>query len=99
LAEEKISLNAICPNIVKTNISTGDFYDKADAKGLLITVDSLVETFESLLGANDISGAAIEVLPGNEGHRVKEIADYTNEKVKESVEMTISRSSPKVPKA
>lgn len=91
-------MNAICPNIVKTNISTGDFYDKADAKGLLIHVDSLVKTFESLLGDNDISGAAIEVLPGEQGHRVKEIAEYTNEQVKESVELTIARSSKKTPK-
>ncbi|EXJ71204.1 uncharacterized protein A1O5_06198 [Cladophialophora psammophila CBS 110553] len=92
LPEEKITLNAICPNIVRTNISTGEFYQNADARGLLIHVDSLVEAFESLLGASDVSGEAIEILPGNEGHRIKEIPEYTNEKVKESVELTQNRS-------
>jgi hypothetical protein len=92
LTEEKITLNAICPNIVKTNISTGEFYDKAGERGLLITVDSLVEAFESLLGENTTSGEAVEILPGSDGFRIKEIAEYTNDKVKESVEMTLNRS-------
>lgn len=92
LPQEKITLNAICPNIVKTNISTGDFYDRADAKGLLITVESLVESFESLLGTNDTSGEAIEILPGNGGHRIKECPEYTNEKCRESVELTLDRA-------
>ncbi|KAL6407401.1 15-hydroxyprostaglandin dehydrogenase [Ilyonectria robusta] len=92
LPEEKITLNAICPNIVKTSISTGDFYDRAGEKGLLITEDSLVAAFESLLGASDISGEAIEVLPGDGGWRIKEIPEYTNEKCRMSVEMTRDRS-------
>lgn len=91
LPEEKITLNAICPNIVKTNISTGEFYSNAEEKGLLISVDTLVEAFESLLGGNGMSGEAVEVLPGSEGYRVKEIPEYTNEKVKQSVEMTLNR--------
>ncbi|KAJ5814260.1 uncharacterized protein N7503_001010 [Penicillium pulvis] len=92
LPDEKITLNAICPNIVKTNISTGAFYDKAGARGLLISVDTLVEAFESLLGDSDTSGEAVEILPGDEGYRVKEIPEYTNDKCKESVEMTTDRS-------
>ncbi|KAM5373448.1 hypothetical protein ACJZ2D_006942 [Fusarium nematophilum] len=92
LPEEKITLNAICPNIVKTNISSGDFYERADAKGLLITVESLVESFEALLGANQTSGEAIEVLPGNDGYRIKERPEYTNEKCRQSVELTMERS-------
>ncbi|GAB7356563.1 hypothetical protein MBLNU459_g7297t1 [Dothideomycetes sp. NU459] len=92
LPKEQITLNAICPNIVRTSISTGDFYDKAEDKGLLISVDTLVEAFESLLGSSQISGEALEVLPGSEGHRVKENAEYTNEKVKQSVELTLARS-------
>lgn len=92
LPEEKITLNAVCPNIVKTNISTGDFYERAGAKGLLINVESLVQSFESLLDANDTSGEAIEILPGDDGHRIKESPEYTNEKVKQSVELTMDRS-------
>jgi hypothetical protein len=92
LPEEKITLNAICPNIVRTNISTGDYYDRAEKQGLLISTESLVEAFESLLGPNAASGEAIEILPGNDGFRTKEEPEYTNDKVKQSVEMTLHRS-------
>ncbi|KAF9891527.1 hypothetical protein FE257_003994 [Aspergillus nanangensis] len=92
LPDENITLNAICPNIVKTNISTGTFYDRAEERGLLISVDTLVEAFESLLGDSATSGEAIEVLPGSDGYRIKEIPEYTNDKCKESVEMTNDRS-------
>lgn len=92
LPEENITLNAICPNIVRTSISTGDFYDKADEKGLCISVDSLVESFEFLLGASKISGEAVEILPGKEGHRIKEIPEYSTDTVRESVELTQNRS-------
>ncbi|KAF5266768.1 hypothetical protein FOXYS1_2380 [Fusarium oxysporum] len=82
LPEEAITLNAICPTIVKTGISTGDFYDKADAKGLLITVESLVKAFENLLGDCETSGEAIEILPGDDGSMIKERPEYSNEKCK-----------------
>ncbi|KAF5599670.1 15-hydroxyprostaglandin dehydrogenase [Fusarium pseudoanthophilum] len=82
LPEEAITLNAICPTIVKTGISTGDFYDKADAKGLLITIESLVKAFENLLGDCETSGEAIEILPGDDGSRIKERPEYSNEKCK-----------------
>lgn len=92
LPEEAITLNAICPTIVKTGISTGDFYDKADAKGLLITVESLVKAFENLLGDCETSGEAIEILPGDDGSKIKERSEYSNEKCKVSCEMVEERT-------
>ncbi|SCO89068.1 uncharacterized protein FRV6_13196 [Fusarium oxysporum] len=92
LPEEAITLNAICPTIVKTGISTGDFYDKADAKGLLITVESLVKAFENLLGDCETSGEAIEILPGDDGSKIKERPEYSNEKCKVSCEMVEGRT-------
>lgn len=92
LPDEKITLNAICPNIVKTNISTGEFYDRAEKRGLLCETETLVAAFESLLGTNNTSGEAVEVLPADEGYRIKESLDYTSDKVRESVEMTHDRS-------
>ncbi|PCD28660.1 hypothetical protein AU210_011218 [Fusarium oxysporum f. sp. radicis-cucumerinum] len=92
LPEEAITLNAICPTIVKTGISTGDFYDKADAKGLLITVESLVKAFENLLGDCETSGEAIEILPGDDGSMIKERPEYSNEKCKVSCEMVEERT-------
>lgn len=51
-------------------------------------METLFEAFESLLGRNETSGAAVEVLPAGEGFRIKESLDYTTDKVRESVEMT-----------
>lgn len=92
LPAQHITLNAICPGIVKTNISTGDWYEKVEKEGLFVPMDSVMECFESLLGANKTSGEAIEVLSGNAGWRIKERASYTNDKCKESVELTHNRS-------
>ncbi|KAF5017646.1 hypothetical protein F66182_10396 [Fusarium sp. NRRL 66182] len=92
VAEEAITLNTICPTIVKTGISTGDFYDKADAKGLLITVETLVEAFENILGDCTMSGEAIEILPGGDGSKVKERVEYSNEKCKVSCDMVEERT-------
>lgn len=92
LPAEKITLNAICPNIVRTNISTGEFYDKADREGLCISVETLVASFESLLGESEVSGEAVEILPGAEGHKIKESPAYTNSKVQRSVELTLDRT-------
>ncbi|KAF2209819.1 hypothetical protein CERZMDRAFT_4191, partial [Cercospora zeae-maydis SCOH1-5] len=49
LPEEKITLNCICPNIVRTNISTGQYYEQAEAEGLLVSFETVVSAFESLL--------------------------------------------------
>lgn len=88
--DDKITLNAICPGIVRTAISTGDFHDKAEEKGLLVGPKILIESFESLLGTNTTSGETIEVLP--DGYLIKKGAEYTNERCKESVEMTYQRT-------
>lgn len=64
-----------------------------DAKGLLIDVESLPSVFESLMGDNDISGEAIEVLPGKDGHRIKEWPKFTNDKCRESVEVVVQRAA------
>ncbi|KAF4454813.1 15-hydroxyprostaglandin dehydrogenase, partial [Fusarium albosuccineum] len=72
LPEHKITLNAICPGIVRTSISSGDFYEKVNRDGLLVPMQSIMDSFEALMGANTASGDAIEVLPGDAGSRVKE---------------------------
>lgn len=53
----------------------------------MITVESLIHAFEFVMGHSDVSGEAIEVLPGNDGYRIKEIAPFTNGKVEESIEI------------
>ncbi|CAK7200310.1 hypothetical protein SEUCBS139899_003001 [Sporothrix eucalyptigena] len=85
LPREQITLNTLCPNIVETGISTGAFYDKAREKGLLITLESLTKAFEYLMGDSDVSGNAIEILPGNDGFRIKELPAFTNDEARESI--------------
>ena len=93
LPAEKITLNAICPNIVRTGLSSDEWYDMLETKGLLIDVESMPNVFKFLMGNNDISGEAIEVLPGDGGYRVKEWPEFTNEKCRESVEIVIQRAT------
>jgi hypothetical protein len=92
LPEEKITLNAICPCIVRTGISSNEFYDKIEAKGLLTPVETLLGAFEELLGDCTTSGEAIEILPGSGGSKIKERPEYTSEECKISVELAHARS-------
>jgi hypothetical protein len=63
LPEEKITLNSVNPNVVRTNISTGAFYDQVQEKNLLAPIEGVVDTFESLLGSNNTSGECFEIGP------------------------------------
>jgi NAD(P)-dependent dehydrogenase (short-subunit alcohol dehydrogenase family) len=62
LPEEGITLNAVCPNVVRTNISTSVFYDKLEDKRLLTPMEPVVEAFENFLD-KDISGECLEAGP------------------------------------
>lgn len=63
LPSEKITLNAVTPNVIRTNISTQQFYDKLDDDGLLTPIEGVVDAFESLLGDNPMSGECLESGP------------------------------------
>ena len=56
-------MNAVCPNVIRTNISAPAFYDKLDGLKLLTPMQGLIEAFESMLGSNDTSGEIFEVQP------------------------------------
>ena len=62
LPEENITLNAICPHVLRTGISTGEFYDNLEAKGLLTPMKTVVDAFESLIDG-DASGECLEAGP------------------------------------
>lgn len=86
LPRENITLNTICPTIVATGISTGTFYQQAEEKGLLVTLDALMDAFDYVM-TSDVSGEAIEILPGGDGHAIKEGPKFTDEKCKQSIEL------------
>ena len=70
-------MNAICPNVLKTNISTTAFYDLISSKGLLSRMEDLTDAFASLLGDSKVSGECFEILP-KEGYRIKEATPFTD---------------------
>jgi len=63
LPSEKITLNAVTPNVIRTNISTEAFYSKMEEEGLLCPIEGVVDAFQSLLGDNSDSGECLEVGP------------------------------------
>ncbi|KAF9894345.1 hypothetical protein FE257_007848 [Aspergillus nanangensis] len=69
MAQENITLNAICPGIVETGISTPLYYEKATELGCLVKMDMMLEAFEMVLGAEPMSGECIKVV-AKEGARV-----------------------------
>ncbi|KXL41324.1 hypothetical protein M433DRAFT_139067 [Acidomyces richmondensis BFW] len=65
LPEEDITLNAVCPNVIRTNISTSAFYDTLEARGLLTPMKPVIDAFETFLDEK-ISGECLEVGPTGE---------------------------------
>lgn len=63
LPEEGITFNAVCPNVVRTAISTPAFYDKLESENLLTPLESVPDAFEKLLGKSKDSGNCYETGP------------------------------------
>lgn len=58
-----MTLNAITPNVIRTNISNPAFYDKLEEEDLLTPIEGVVDAFEQLLGDNAESGECFESGP------------------------------------
>ncbi|KAF9888597.1 hypothetical protein FE257_008529 [Aspergillus nanangensis] len=63
LPSEGITLNSINPNAMRTNISTGDFYQLLEAENLLTPLSGCVDACARLLGNNGESGECFEIGP------------------------------------
>ncbi|KAF2191539.1 NAD(P)-binding protein [Zopfia rhizophila CBS 207.26] len=63
LPKSAITLNAICPNVVRTSISTSQFYDRVESEGLLVPMEGILAAFENMLGENGESGVIWECGP------------------------------------
>lgn len=74
LPGDGITLNAVCPNVVRTQINSGSFYEKLAEKKLLTDIKEVVDAFESFVD-NDMSGECAEVGP-NGGFTIKAPAEY-----------------------
>lgn len=92
LPEEHITLNAVCPNVVRTPISTTDFYDKLEAEGLLTPMSSVVNAFEKLLDGK-FSGQCLEAGP-NGGIEFRQPAEHLDRETAKLMELLYERARP-----
>lgn len=87
-----MTLNAVCPNVVRTSISTAGFYDKLEAKGLLTPMSSVVNAFEQLLDGK-FSGQCLEAGP-NGGIDFRQPAEHLDLETAELMELLYERAHP-----
>ena len=92
LREEGIALNAICPNIVRTAISSEVFYNKVNDAGVLVPIEDVITAVEGLLGADTRSGECIEV--GPRGTRETKALEPMDEASRLSCELLHERARP-----
>lgn len=96
LPEEKITLNSVNPNVIRTNISSASFYDGLENKGLLTPIEGVVDAFEKLLGSNDTSGEIFEIGPNwkEQGPVKKKGAEYLDKESETVLDLIYHRSRP-----
>ncbi|KAL1583817.1 hypothetical protein WHR41_07184 [Cladosporium halotolerans] len=63
LPDEQITLNAVCPHVARTNISTGVFYDHLEEMKLLTPMEGIVDAFMQFIDRGDMSGECLEIGP------------------------------------
>ena len=86
-------MNAVCPNVIKTNISAPAFYEKLDKLGLLTPMEGVIEAFESMLGTNDTSGELFEVGP-NGGYAIKKAPEHLDAETGKIMGLLYERAHP-----
>lgn len=92
-----MTLNAVLPNVIRTNISTPEFYDQLEKEGLLTPLEGVVDAFESLLGDNSQSGECIEIGPNyakGQGFVSPRFPEYVDEESRRVFEKLEPRARP-----
>lgn len=92
LPEERITLNAVCPHVLRTGISTATFYDDLESKGLLTPIDGVVESFEKFIDS-DMSGECMEIGPVG-GPQVRAPPEVLNKESEQLNERLYHRGHP-----
>lgn len=92
LPREQITLNAICPDVVRTGISKEDFYSVMEAKGLLVPMELVVQAFEQCLDSS-ISGETLEIEPKT-GIVSRSGPEPLDQETEESMDMLHARGAP-----
>ena len=81
LPEEGMTLNAVCPHVARTSISTSGFYDSLQEKGLLTPMQGIVDAFLQCVDRGDQSGECLEIGPVD-GVSLREAPAVLNEESK-----------------
>lgn len=92
LPEEGIALNAVCPNIVRTKISSQEFYDHVDRVGVLVPMEGLMSAFDNILDGSD-SGELYECGPRGGWEKRKE-TEFLDEESSKSMDLLMARARP-----
>ncbi|EXJ92464.1 hypothetical protein A1O3_01015 [Capronia epimyces CBS 606.96] len=93
LAREQITLNAVCPSVVRTTMtSTSGFSEKLDRLGLLTPMSSVIDAYKSMLGNSQVSGECFEA--GPHGYKIKSAAEYSDEDMKRTMAIISENRQP-----
>ncbi|KZM18961.1 oxidoreductase [Ascochyta rabiei] len=76
LVDERITVNAVAPNVVQTSISSPVIYDKLAKDNLLTPMDGLMDAFDTMLGSS-CSGEVFECGPAG-GWTQRAATEYLN---------------------
>lgn len=85
-----MTLNAVCPSVVRTNISSDAFYNLLEEKGIMTPMKGVIEAFEQFLD-DDTSGECMEVGP-NGGYTRRAPAEYLDRESKAVMDALYERS-------
>lgn len=73
LLAEGITVNAVCPGVVRTGINSEAFYKKIEGEGVLASIDGVVDAFMEIVGGG---GSAELYVCGPEGWVRKREEEY-----------------------
>lgn len=93
LPREQITFNAVCPNVVRTAISSQEFYNTLEPRGLLTEMKDVVDAFESVLGDSKDSGCCLECGP-NPGFHKRDALPYLDDESRVVCEELDKRAGP-----
>jgi NAD(P)-dependent dehydrogenase (short-subunit alcohol dehydrogenase family) len=85
LVDEDITVNAIAPSVVQTNISSPLFYEKLAKENLLTPMNGLMDAFKTILDSN-CSGEVFECGPAG-GWMKRETVCYLDKESEEVCEL------------
>lgn len=84
LPREQITLNAVCPAVIRTGM-TSAFSNKMDDLGLLTPMASVIEAYQKMLGDSDVSGECFEA--GPQGPEIIASIGYSSDGMRRTMEM------------